>query len=645
MTFEGAIKYPAVFLGALVVSLVLTPVVARLATSLGMIDRAGPRRINKSPIPRGGGLAVFVAFHFGCTLKFLGVFPEARSIIDFAWWLAFLAVSSGVLLIGWIDDLRGLSPLSKLAGQFLAASAMFWLDVRVAKVIGFELPLLVDYCATVFWFLAITNSFNLIDGLDGLATGLGLIASIGIGSSLVFRGAPGDSLLFASLAGALLGFLRFNFHPASIFLGDCGSLFIGFTLAALSLATTSKGTFVASIGVPILALGVPIFDTSLAIWRRSIRKMFPTATNREPGTGVMQVDMDHLHHRLLKAGLNQSRAAIALYAANLALVVIGLLSVLYSSHAGGIFLLTSVVGSYVVMRHVTHIEVWDSGSALVQGISGSRAKNITFLLAPLLDLILLTSLLLGTLAITKEFPTLEELKRAWLGEIPVWAAFPLLGIFITRTYSRVWDRARPTDFAILALSVAAGCAVSVSISSILTDGWPTLSIEQILIYSSSSVIALTGVRTIPRLAQDLLALYGGEPHRKIKRIAIYGAGRRGLLFLHRHTRDITTQTEKIVGLFDDDRNLWKRLVHGVEVEGGFRSLRRAIQRETIDEVVITTELSEKRLNRLFRLAEHHGLTLIEWVPRQNTLVTAGIPKEPRLTVIVGEVKNLKKAAN
>ena len=160
--------------------------------------------------------------------------------------------------------------------------------------------------------------------VDGLAAGIASIAAVGIGLSLVFRGSPGDVLLFLGLAGACLGFLRYNFHPASVFLGDAGSMFLGFTLAALSISTNSKGPFMAGLGMPLLAVGVPLFDVVLAVWRRTMRRMLSRGAGQGSGPGLDEADADHLHHRLLRKGHGQGQVAGLLYVATAALVAVGM---------------------------------------------------------------------------------------------------------------------------------------------------------------------------------------------------------------------------------------------------------------------------------------------------------------------------------
>ena len=241
MNFETLLKYPAVFFVAFATVFALVPKISAIALRIGAVDLPGPRRLHQQPIPRIGGIAVFAGFHFACALRFLLPWghPTTGSLTT-SWWMSYLGVSAFLLAVGVADDLRGLKPISKLLYQIAGACIMFALDVRVGNILGIDLPIIVDLGVTVLWFLAITNAFNLIDGMDGLAAGLASIAAAGIMGSFLFRQLPGDALVMVALLGACLAFLRFNFNPASIFLGDGGSMFLGFTLASVALSTGSK---------------------------------------------------------------------------------------------------------------------------------------------------------------------------------------------------------------------------------------------------------------------------------------------------------------------------------------------------------------------------------------------------------------------
>ncbi len=353
MDFSGQFtdlwKYLATFLTALVTSFLLVPLAMRLAVPFGMMDEPDSRRIHLKPIPRSGGLAVFIAFHLAALACYFVFWPEFKGGTDFSWWLAFAPASCVLFFIGWMDDSEGLSPWIKLLGQFTAANLFFILsDSSVGNLLGLSLPLWVEWAMTIAWFLALINAFNLIDGMDGLCAGIAVISALGIGLSFIVRGLAGDAIIALALIGAAVGFLRYNFYPARVFLGDTGSMFLGFTLAAISLQTSGKSTLLVSFGIPLVAAGIPIFDTLLAIWRRSARRFLSQMLPGTTKSKIMGADKDHLHHRLLTLGLSQRRVALLLYAGNLFLVTVGLVSILQSQVAFGFLLVILGLYAFVV---------------------------------------------------------------------------------------------------------------------------------------------------------------------------------------------------------------------------------------------------------------------------------------------------------
>ena len=293
-------KYIFAFITAMLASAILTPLVIALAKKIGAIDiPEDDRRVHTLPIPRIGGLAIFFAF-----LISLAIFSDLSSQKVMG-----LVLSSMVIVItGLIDDVRGLRARTKLLLQIIAASILFYYGFRIEFFTNlFETTEIVkiglmSFPLTVFWIVGITNTINLIDGLDGLAVGISTIAAITLAYVSFSFGRNETLLLSLMLIGANIGFLPYNFNPAKIFMGDTGALFLGFILAAISIEGALKSATAIAIFIPLIALGLPIFDTTFAIFRRII--------NKKP---LMEADKQHLHHRLLSLGMNQKRAVLMLY--------------------------------------------------------------------------------------------------------------------------------------------------------------------------------------------------------------------------------------------------------------------------------------------------------------------------------------------
>ncbi|CAJ1203764.1 putative undecaprenyl-phosphate N-acetylglucosaminyl 1-phosphate transferase [Companilactobacillus paralimentarius] len=298
----------------MILSAAITPFVVKLAYILGAVDKPNARRVNIKPMPTMGGLAIFIAFNFSTFVLLREQFPthELFSV--------FLAECI-IILTGIIDDIRELSPKAKLAGILAAALVIYFLaGIRMNEV---TLPIIGSFelgwwslPITIIWIIAITNAVNLIDGLDGLATGVSIIALFTMGVMAYFflnmTNVYVAIWIFAMVA-ALVGFLPHNFHPASIFLGDTGSLFIGFMMAVFSLKGLKNVTFITLL-MPVVIMGVPITDTVYAILRRLL--------NKKP---IMQADKHHLHHRLMQLGLSHRQTVLVIYGLSLVFAFISML--------------------------------------------------------------------------------------------------------------------------------------------------------------------------------------------------------------------------------------------------------------------------------------------------------------------------------
>lgn len=335
-----ALKYVMVLIATIVMAVVLTPLVRFLALRIGAVDNPNARRINKVPMPSAGGLAIFISFAIA-SLVFLPLIVTRVHISSNYFEYVFPIVAAGavIILTGLIDDVRELAPLPKLLGIVFAALIIwFFTDFHFDSFkIPFGGPLLVfptwlAFCLTVLWIVAITNAINLIDGLDGLVAGVSIISLLTMGIVSYFF--LYDSNIFLSLTifvlvAAIAGFLPYNYHPAIIYLGDTGALFIGFMIGVFSLQGLKNSTAVAVV-TPIIILGVPITDTVVAIIRRKLS-----------GQKIYEADRMHLHHRLLSLGLTHRGTVLVIYAISFIFSLTSLLLNI-SSRAGGVLLVVAL---------------------------------------------------------------------------------------------------------------------------------------------------------------------------------------------------------------------------------------------------------------------------------------------------------------
>ena len=317
---------------ALVVVVLLTPAVGGVARMLGAVDRPGGRRVNRRPVPRLGGLALFLGI-FIPALAFLHLGRETRGL---------LLGAAVAVTVGVVDDVRGLRWFEKLGGQIAAAAIPtgfgVWVDHFTFPFIGVHaLPGWVGVPLTIVWIVAIMNMVNLLDGLDGLAAGVAAIAGLTFAIIALSLAKPDAAILSAIVFGASAGFLRHNFYPARIFMGDSGALLLGFVLATVSVEGLLKTAATVALFFPLLVLAVPIVDTTFVVARRL-----------KHGEPLFEGDQAHLHHRFLRRGFSQRRAALTIWAWCVSLAAAALATRFIPFRAGGHWHLWPTVGATAI---------------------------------------------------------------------------------------------------------------------------------------------------------------------------------------------------------------------------------------------------------------------------------------------------------
>lgn len=337
-----------IFAVAFIVTYAMVPVSRKIATAIGAIDYPGNRRINTTPVPRCGGIALYVGFMAACATLWIGVqFCDWQIIdlyvvkgIDYAVLIIGISV---MFLVGLIDDVMPLSPRTKLAGQIVAAAIVTFSGVSIDTVRSlidgafFELGW-ANFPLTIIYLVAFVNIINLIDGLDGLAAGIVIIVSSSLLYLVILRGSFTLSVMCLALIGACLAFLRFNFYPASVFMGDCGSLFLGLVVGIVSISGIVRTQSLIVLLVPIVIAGVPVLDTLSAIVRR-----------RRAHHKVDEADLGHIHHRLVRAGFGQRKSVCILYACSAVLAVAGSLLGSFSGPARWtVFAVLAVIVVFVI---------------------------------------------------------------------------------------------------------------------------------------------------------------------------------------------------------------------------------------------------------------------------------------------------------
>jgi UDP-N-acetylmuramyl pentapeptide phosphotransferase/UDP-N-acetylglucosamine-1-phosphate transferase len=620
-TFLDAVKYVYPFAIGLIVTWLLVPLVIRLAPRLGMIDIPDARRVHTTPTPRGGGMALWIGFHvaLGSTLFLLGA---KAFTLNMDWWVAMLLSTSILFVVGVLDDSRGMSALVKLAGQAVAAITMTLLSGHsFSALLGIDLPEALGFVLTVVWYLAFINAFNLIDGLDGLCSGLAMIGAIGLGASYIVTRDTLDLMAPLALIGCCLGFLRYNFHPAKIFLGDTGSMFLGFALASFALATAGKSTVVVTLGIAVLSAGIPLFDTALAVWRRSMRKMLGNSGS------VMGADKDHLHHRLLASGLSTRKVAVTLYIASATLVALGLMTMLAKGGALGMYLLTLMGIVYVVVRHIAHIELWDTGSAVIRGLVRPKGRSMSMLFYLGWDLMAM-AVSLAIAFILIPVPIIEAsigTREEWLRSLPYWIA-PVFGcLFVAKIYRRVWSKASSKDFFYLQVALLGGVMIAFALQVLIMGGWDRTMLARTVIFGGSLYLLVIAARSLTQvirvvMSQALLAREEQAPHSS-RRLLLYGLSERCVLYLRYLEQMDAPIAERghVIGIIDDDLDLRRRVLKHVEILGTLNAVSEVLEHQPIDEIVVTCDLTPGRKQQLEKLAEAHNIKVSLWDFTYTTL--------------------------
>lgn len=361
------------FAVAFIVTIMVTPLVEKIAVRVGAIDipRDG-RRAHKKPIPRLGGLAIFFGFIVS-VLMVVFAFGANPAVIGMSMVQMFALLTGAliVVVIGMIDDTIHLNAFTKLIFQVAAAAAVVFSGIKIEIItnpfsnVGVtNLHQYISVPLTILWIVGVTNAINLIDGLDGLAAGISLIASTSLLFISVLSGQSMVAVITATIAGATLGFLPYNFNPARIFMGDTGATFLGFILSVVSIGGTLKAYTAVAIAVPVLVLGLPIFDTVFAILRR--------AANGKP---IMAADRGHLHHRLMDMGLSHRQSVVIMYtiSAILGLAAISLVGNWVIRTA--VVVVAGVVFTVAAVRYAVKTNVPDTADNIA-GEGQSRPEDI-----------------------------------------------------------------------------------------------------------------------------------------------------------------------------------------------------------------------------------------------------------------------------
>src|SRR5213594_881261 len=608
-------KYIVLFLISFCASLALTPLVRLLALRIGAVDRPGLRKIHTQPIPRLGGVSVVLAASLTAVLAVaLEGVGDGFIRVNLAAWTPLLLGGAIVFLAGVWDDIRPLSAGTKFLFQSAAAGVAIWLGVRIDQVYFLatgtvDLGLLA-IPLTFLWIVGITNAFNLVDGLDGLAAGLASIAAGTCAAIFLLRGDAQDAMLVVILVGALAGFLRYNFNPAKIFLGDSGSLVVGYVLAVTAITGSQKGATALGVVVPLLVFGLPILDTLLSMVRRfvgGLKMIQPYKASLKQrvlaAKRMFEADQGHIHHRLIALGFSHRNAVLALYGIALGLSAMALLSVLAQYRNAGIILVAAGLATYIGIRKLGYEEISFLRNGTLLRWYEQLAFNRLFFLG-FVDLILITAAYWLSFALKYEFPWDPEVKIWYRGAFPI-VLLVQLGVFsVFGLYRGVW---RATGIGDLLRVIFAGVtAVALSYTVVLLTVPPS----GVIPFFCINLLVLAALTSGARCTHRVLDYTNQRENSAGSGARIYGAGRGGQLVL----RELLQNAElglRPIGFLDDDPSLRQRTVNRVPVLGSSSDLFLILESQLVASVVIASDkISGDRLQNVLCLCEARHIPVL-----------------------------------
>jgi UDP-GlcNAc:undecaprenyl-phosphate GlcNAc-1-phosphate transferase len=587
---------------AFAVSLTLVPVCRTVALRRGFVARASADRWHRPPTALLGGVAIAAAV--------LAIYPLAGRAGD----LPVLLIGAGLMFaVGLVDDLITLKPYAKLVAEIVVASMFVFFGYRLSWTEWSTLDLLL----TMVWIVGLTNAFNLLDNIDGLCAGITIIAGTSLlGAFMLDGGVTPEARYLALLLGAVAGFLVYNFHPASIFMGDSGSLFIGLSLAVLTLISPDEShgrTHVLSIVLaPMLVLLVPILDTTLVTVSRILS-----------GRSAAQGGRDHTSHRLVAIGLSEREAVAVLWALG---ALGGLLAVLlqhFENDWASIAAATFVLAMIIFAVYLANVRVYRDTDAAPLG-----AGRITPFVAEFmykrrvaevfLDVCLVTLAYHAAYRLRFEGPEFSGFRPNFLTSLPLVVALQMMALFLVGAYRGVWRYFGLMDGVTFAKGVLFGTLTIVTAIAYLYR-FEAYSRGVFVIYAALLMLMLSGSRASFRLISEFATRRrrpGGQ------RLAIYGSGDGAATAV----RDLLSSTAEgcwMLGFIDDDPVMARARMQGYPVLGGYQTLVSLISSGKVDSVVITTPaIDVDRLESLQALCAQHGVSLSRLHVGLNNLVAA-----------------------
>lgn len=604
-----SISYITAFLLPFLVALLITPWVIRFAHKIGAVDIPEERKVHTSIKPRLGGLAIFASILISCLALFF-IFPDQfDGILNFRKEISIVTICLvSIFLLGVWDDIQSLKPGIKFLIQFMIAAFIYLAGFKISNItnpvdVGMLNVEMVDFPLTLLWIVGITNAYNLIDGLDGLASGVALIACLSIFTVSVLAGYIWIAILALILAGALAGFLRYNFNPASIFLGDSGSLLIGFSLSILSIQSAAKITTGFSLLFPMLVLILPITDTIISMSRRFIANYLPGQYGVEKKSFIHKIfkmfipDRAHIHHQLLSLGLTHRATVLLLYFVS-AFFAVSAISFSQIANVEKSVLTALFIGFvlYICIKKLKYHEIAILNNGLMMPLYERWILNRTIFLSLIDTAFIGLSCVLSYKLVQSINPVYTEtigLQGMMIVLLPVQlAVFWITGIYRENIRQLGIGNA-------LGVTASVGYAVLASLFALSLIKPHLLLLSQILIVDFYFLLTFTlGIRIAYQVLRYLFERY----KRTGENVLIYGANDDGTMILHKINNSPGSKI-KIVGFLDDERELEGQFVYGYPILGGHWKLNKILIKYRVDSIFICEHsIKSENYNRLQSIA-------------------------------------------
>ncbi len=578
-------KYSFIFLIPLALSLIITPMVRNFALRFRLVAHPKEGRWHKEPISLLGGAAIYLAFIISFFIFQVSI-PNKYT---------FLLAGFIIFIWGVVDDVKNIKPHTKLLGQIIAAAMMVdsGIVIRLINFPALAIPL------TILWIVLITNSFNLLDNMDGLSCGIALISSVMLAICSFLMKNYEVATIALIISGAAMGFLPYNFNPAKIFMGDCGSMFLGFSLASLTISGTwrhASNLFMVMF-VPVLVLAVPIFDTTFVAVMRKLN-----------GRSIYQGGVDHTSHRLVYLGMPEKKAVLILYIISAIFGLTAIATLWFNIFISIVVMLLAFILTFLFALFLAQMPIYKKTDTPVVDDENVVPLNSVLLykrhfLEVLIDMILICASYLSAYLIRYDGVITSDVFNHILKSLPIVLIVKLITFFKFGLYRGIWKYVGIGDLVSITKAVFLGSIFS-ALGVLFLFTFKGHSRAAFVIDALILLILVSASRILLRIFNEF---FFKRFNSNEKRILIFGAGDAGEILL-RELRNNARLNYKPVGFIDDDKQKIGKQIHGVPILGNRKTVINFVQEKDIDEIIVAIPSANgKQLEEILTICKQTGV--------------------------------------